>query len=187
MIFEKLSDPLLISARVAVIVVKFLLGLLIFASLLTFAILIFQQGEVAGSLIRGGSKVDPWLAQAAIFAFVALLALLFGLFFRFAQMLGSIIDEVAEGDPFIPLNAERLAKMGWITLAAQAVALILDLVGTWLNTVFPQGVSSDNWSFTVDGSLSFSPEGILLAVLLFILARVFRKGTEMRTDLEGTV
>ena len=30
-------------------------------------------------------------------------------------------------------------------------------------------------------------DGILLAVILFILARVFRQGAAMREDLEGTV
>jgi hypothetical protein len=37
----------------------------------------------------------------------------------------------------------------------------------------------------VDFGLSFG--GVLLALVLFILARVFRKGAEMRAELEGTV
>ena len=38
---------------------------------------------------------------------------------------------------------------------------------------------------TVDAGLDVS--GILLVVILFILARVFRHGTTMREELEGTV
>lgn len=37
------------------------------------------------------------------------------------------------------------------------------------------------------GGGGIDASGILLVILLFILARVFRKGTEMREDLEGTV
>jgi hypothetical protein len=29
--------------------------------------------------------------------------------------------------------------------------------------------------------------GVILSLTLFVLARVFRKGTDMREDLEGTV
>ncbi len=32
-----------------------------------------------------------------------------------------------------------------------------------------------------------SGNGLLLMLILFILARVFRKGAEMRAELEGTV
>jgi hypothetical protein len=39
--------------------------------------------------------------------------------------------------------------------------------------------------FSTGGGISFG--GFLLALVLFILARVFRKGTEMREELEGTV
>ena len=37
----------------------------------------------------------------------------------------------------------------------------------------------------VEGKISF--HGLLLTLVLFILARVFRHGTTLRTELEGTV
>ena len=43
----------------------------------------------------------------------------------------------------------------------------------------------ENADITIDAGLDI--EGILLALILFILARVFRHGARMRDDLEGTV
>ena len=45
--------------------------------------------------------------------------------------------------------------------------------------------SADAASISVDAD--FSTNGLLLALVLFILARVFRTGAKMREDLEGTV
>ena len=40
-------------------------------------------------------------------------------------------------------------------------------------------------TFVVDSG--FDVNGLLLMLILFILARVFRKGADMRAELEGTV
>ena len=44
-------------------------------------------------------------------------------------------------------------------------------------------VPSENLKVDFDFTLT----GLLLAIVLFILARIFRHGVEMREDLEGTV
>ncbi len=183
----RMSDPLLIAARVAIIGVKVLLGIVIVAVLLAVPLMLGQQDEIASALSRAGNLAEPWQAIVAILAFIGFLAALVGLLFWFFQNLDRIIISVAEQDPFTPRNARRLTAMGWITLAAQAIAFALDRLGQRINTLFPQGAGTDGWSFSIDGELSFSVEGVLLALVLFILARVFSKGAEMREDLEGTV
>ena len=90
---------------------------------------------------------------------------------------------MSEGDPFVPVNAERLSLMAWLMLGVQllvwaAVPFALQL--TDFVRIF--GEDSD---IKIDGGFDLS--GILLIIILFILARVFRHGAAMREDLEGTV
>ncbi|MET0180119.1 MAG: DUF2975 domain-containing protein [Novosphingobium sp.] len=97
--------------------------------------------------------------------------------FLFLRHLRRIVDSVAQGDPFAPVNAERLEAMGWLTLAIQLTSLFAEGVSHWVaNQVDPLSADFD-----------ISLGGLFLALVLFILARVFRKGAEMRDELEGTV
>lgn len=130
-----------------------------------------ELGEQYGSL---AGRYD------VIWAFVGMILtglVLAGLAWRFLLLLRRIVDSVATGDPFVPENARRLTAMGWITLAGQVIVIPAIFIGAWLSTVLTDA------DFEFDISLG----AILLALVLFILARVFRHGAEMRDDLEGTV
>ena len=172
---KRIHDPLLTAARV---ILTLLMGLMIFAMVMVTiglgAVLTVQRGEVTAKLVEAGAPATlyGWL--------VAALALVVGLLFlgvRFALELGRIVDSVGQGDPFRPENADRLARMGWLTLGIQAGALML----------LPIAIMMQPYSdrLHVEGKLSLG--GLLLALVLFILARVFRHGTTLRTELEGTV
>jgi hypothetical protein len=91
----------------------------------------------------------------------------------------AIVRSVGEGDPFIPANADRLTAMGWIMLAINIAAIPLAILGTYIASIAGEDAIS------VDAGVDFG--GIVLVLTLFILARVFRHGTAMRADLEGTV
>lgn len=106
--------------------------------------------------------------------FAAVIGVVSFLFFR--QLL-LIVDTVGQGDPFIPDNAVRLRRMGWLAVIAQALALPASSVTGWIAHITHTGY--------IEGQLSLG--GILLALILFVLARVFRRGAEMREELEGTV
>ena len=94
-------------------------------------------------------------------------------------MLRRIIDTVTHGDPFIAANADRLRNMGWLLIMVNLLLLPLPYLADAVSRLLNEPVTG--------GADGVSGNGILLALLLFILARVFRKGTEMRADLEGTV
>ena len=83
-----------------------------------------------------------------------------------------IVRTVGSGDPFIALNAVRLRICAWAILALE----ILHLAVGAIYAVLPFKLG---WSF--------SPTGLLAALLLFVLAQVFTRGAAMRDDLEGTV
>jgi hypothetical protein len=100
----------------------------------------------------------------------------------FLLLLRQIVETVAAGDPFIGDNATRLSRMGWIALGAQAVSIPLAGAVIWL-----AGMIEYHDSTRLDHDVGFDFGGIILVLVLFILARVFRQGAAMRDDLEGTV
>lgn len=162
------------------------------------------------SLIVGGLKILNWVAAAA---FVLVLALTFAAEARFTAAitsglkpaqpgvvladirlvllvatasavpahilfvrLSAILRSVEAGDAFAAANGDRLRDIGWALLALQ----VLDLGFGWV--AFRVSTSTDEylgWSFSVAGWLS--------VLLVFVLARVWTKGSAMRDELEGTV
>jgi hypothetical protein len=102
---------------------------------------------------------------------------LVGLAIQFLRKLIALIDSLEAGSPFIAENAVRLRTMGWLALAMQGVALVALPLGVWIDRALPGG----HVVFT------FSFEGLIAALLLFILARVFEQGTKLVEDVEGTV
>jgi dipeptide/tripeptide permease len=69
-------------------------------------------------------------------------------------------------------------QIGWLLLAMQAIGFAADM----LMSVFPEQINEH-----VHAGFDLSPIGVLAALLIFVLAQIFRQGTQMRADLEGTV
>jgi hypothetical protein len=90
-----------------------------------------------------------------------------------------IIDTASTGDPFVTENADRLNRIACLLLALQLVGLGVDMV----MNLFPDSIK-DNVQVGFDG---FSAAGVLAVLLIFVLAQIFRRGSEMRAELEGTV
>lgn len=122
-----------------------------------------------------GAEAVPWIALIMVAA-----AAVVALGFFFLRYLRQIVDSVAHGDPFAPTNADRLRNMAWLALAIQAMAIVATPLVIWFDAApFKPNVHH--------GSDGLSYGGLLLALILFVLARVFRVGAEMREEIEGTV
>ena len=176
-------DPLLLAAKV---VLAFVMGVCAFAA---FFLLIgavaapLMQDNIAAEMLADGKGPLPdgffWAVSILLLAIAALL----GMLIYFLQLLWRIIGSVGEGDPFVPENADRLSRMGWVGVAGNVLALMTGGLVTWI-----AGIAQDlGEDVQFDGEVGFEGGGLLLILVLFILARVFRKGTEMREELEGTV
>lgn len=122
------------------------------------------------------------LPTAAVLALLALAAIVVGALFVFFGKLRGIIASVAEGDPFVPENADRLTAIAWLMLATYLLAAVMALVSA---LVIDWASQFEDVHFTATFGFDFT--SILLIIVLFILARVFRHGAAMREDLEGTV
>ncbi|WP_370178175.1 DUF2975 domain-containing protein, partial [Alteriqipengyuania sp.] len=90
-----------------------------------------------------------------------------------------LVNSVHEGDPFAPENGDRLSMMAWLMLAINILALPVAGLGAYI------AKTAGEEPGTVDASFDFG--GLVLILTLFILARVFRHGSAMREELEGTV
>ena len=85
-------------------------------------------------------------------------------------------------DPFDSRNIQRLAVTAWLALAWQACEISLAFSGENVNLVSVPGLRLR----TVEEN-TVSISGLMLVIMLFVLVHIFRQGTAMREDLEGTV
>lgn len=173
------KDALLVTAKVGTILVRVFLSIGMAAIGIVGAVTVINGGvpPEGMKIVVEGAKSNEVTGAVLLILVIAMASL--SLAYDFTTRLAQIIDTVGQGDPFTEANAKRLTRMGWTAIAIQVIAIPAGLLSVWLEPQLHEG------TFSVDSDFSFT--GIGLALVLFILARVFRKGTEMRDDLEGTV
>jgi hypothetical protein len=170
----KPRDPLL---AIAHLWLRLSMGLAVFftgAFAIAFPALLMTRAMVLRELAEHQVSAELY---PVILTVTGLLAMISILTFYFLRHLTRIVGTVGDGDPFVPINAERMRAMGWITIA---IDILLAGMATAIN-LSPRRYGHPDSDFTFTLGL------ILLALVLFILARVFREGTRMRDELEGTV
>lgn len=172
------KDPLLIAGKIMTTLVMVIVGIVTVILIGVIPLLLIEQSEFAAAVIEGGGD-SVTAALAASIVLLLLAAAVTAAAFYFFQLLGRIIDTVRDDDPFTLGNADRLTRMGWIALGFQIATFPIAALVAYLGAYVP----AEN--LTVD--FDFSLTGVLLAIVLFILARVFKHGAAMREDLEGTV
>ncbi len=176
----KTKDPLLTFARIVLMLSIAVMAFATTALIVALPVMLINQSRLLAELAADGKDALPALIPAIAFVIAGAAGLLaMGVYFL--MLLRRIVNSVGEGDPFIPENAKRLSRMGWVAIIAQAAAMPVGIAFVWVAEIAAD--PSDH----VDNDFGFSGGGILLVLILFILARVFRKGTEMREELEGTV
>lgn len=173
------GDPLLVAARILVVfIIVVLVACLVAVGAGIAALLTVGEGELASRIAKSGAPGEAFWVVIGGFALVAIAIGFAAAFFR---VLHRIVLSVDHGDPFDPINAARLRQMGWLGMAGQLLLLPLGGILAWLAPYL------EKLGERVDLDFGLDPAGILLILILFILARVFRHGTAMQTDLEGTV
>jgi hypothetical protein len=174
----KAGDRLLAAGRATIWLFMALYGLSLLATIAGLMNGVAGYAGVFGPLPRTAVALTPDAFPRTV-AIIILSGVLFAIAFRFAQLLGGIVDSVAAGDPFTLANADRLRTMAWLALTFQVLSTTTFWRGVHLGRLLSQQAlaSGDNLSLN----------GLLLALVLFILARVFRKGSEMREDLAGVI
>ncbi|WP_226632154.1 DUF2975 domain-containing protein [Novosphingobium profundi] len=176
-------DPLLLAAKIILYVLLAGLALGVLAASAGSVGLVFFTQEIAAEFASSQATFDFTEVRLALIGVLVLVVVLLAMIAAMLWLLKRIIDTVGEGDPFVPVNATRMTIMAWLSLAIQVVALPLAGLATWIHNVTEVNEAETGLNF----DSGFDGNGILLMLVLFILARVFRKGAEMREELEGTV
>jgi len=135
------------------------------------------SGRIVTAAADQGMVLTARDAALALSVLIVAGLILLALSFQFLRKLVAIIDSVGEGSPFIPENAARLRAMGWMALAFQGWSLLAVPAEIWLARIVPR----------MPVQIHFTLFGVIVALLLFILARVFDRGVQLEQDVEGTV
>lgn len=134
----------------------------------------FMQGIAAGladSRVVGDPASLVWRIALILIGAAAMLALTIGFF----TLLHRMALTVRAGDPFIPRNARRLRMIAWLFLAMEAGSILLGIVS---RALLPMAQP---------GNVDVSVTSIIAVLALFVLARVFERGTQLQAEIEGTV
>ena len=157
--------------------------MLVLVAIAGAAVLIAAPAVVFFGSELGGDPVDVANATLTVRIWIGILLLgaagLLYLAWRFFRAMQAIVRSVGYGDPFVHDNADRLTQMAWLFLAITVLSVPLG----WLGAYIAQNLGEE----AIHAGFSFDLSSLLLILVLFILARVFRRGAEMRDDLEGTV
>lgn len=130
----------------------------------------FRDAATASS-IEAPDAILLWLRVS-----VVLMVPMIGAVHIICTRLRAIVDSVAAGAAFSSTNANRLHTIAWAVLATQVIDLAWGLVAMQASKASGEYLG---WSFGLTGWLA--------ALMLFVLARVFRDGAAMREEMEGTV
>lgn len=175
------TDPLLLAGKVIARILQVLCAVAggVFLLLVPLVVLLGQ------GMLPGFDAADrlPDVARHPLLstAICLVIAANFAAMFLFFGKMRALIESASKGDPFIPANARRLNAMAWLLLGSQVLTVTAGELRVFaMSLVDPQ---SENTFDIRPADLT----GILIVLVLFILARVFRHGAAMRDDLEGTV
>lgn len=179
-------DLLLAAARLLLMAFIGVLGLVTGAILIAVPLVIGFQNQVLVRIAEKGIETGPEVI-GAIALVLAGVAVLLAMAIYFLILLRRIVLSVGTGDPFIPENAERLSRMGWLVLAGQIASIPVGALVMWIASLVEGSPAAGHIRADFHSDFGFSGSSLLLMLILFILARVFRRGAEMREELDGTV
>ncbi len=177
------NDLLLLAGKIITVFKQIAMAIGATALIIGAGALLFYQDTISAEFIAESGNPDAVFPIFALFGVMFIGLAIVAALFVFFRKLREIINTVSDGDPFAPANSGRLHQMAWLMLAVQL--LVLPAIPFALQLAKVGEEVGEDLGVNVDGGLDLS--GILLVIILFILARVFRHGAAMRADLEGTV
>ncbi|MDX1704684.1 MAG: DUF2975 domain-containing protein, partial [Altererythrobacter ishigakiensis] len=160
------NDGLLKAARILITIIQVILGIGFAALLVATPTVIFSQSHIADEL-AATATANVGAIAISIACVLVLGAAMVSVAYYFLRLLKQMINSVGDGDPFIAENADRLTRMGWLAVSIEGLKIPIGAIMIFITTQLKE-------EFTIDADFSFT--GLLIALVLFILARVFRQG-----------
>jgi Protein of unknown function (DUF2975) len=95
------------------------------------------------------------------------------------RALRRVITSARVGDPFIEANAAELVRVAWLLLGVEVLDTLIKPMVYLLAPVAVRAKMHD--------LIHISMIGLFTVLLIFVLAQIFRRGSEMRAELAGTI
>ncbi|MBR0551087.1 DUF2975 domain-containing protein [Stakelama marina] len=155
-----------------------MLNIAVASAFVIFGVIALVPGNFVETMLAAKYGADAAIAEMLAAMEVGVLTGVIGsvFFHRIVISALAIVRSVGEGDPFRQANARRVLAIAWGMLGLQILDLCLGAVLFWIRSA---GAETMTWSPAIGGWIA--------VLLLFVLARVFQVGADMRDDLEGTV
>ena len=120
---------------------------------------------------------------ALLFGLASLLLVLFAL-----RAATGIVESAIAGDPFVEANAIRVARIGWFLVGLMAVQFATRAIvdGMLQRLAAAHHVPVEKLG-NIHVGFDMSPVSFLAVLMIFVLAQIFRHGSAMRAELQGTV
>jgi Protein of unknown function (DUF2975) len=118
------------------------------------------------------------IGRMALAAFVGAIAAL-ALIQFILRALRRVVASASVGDPFNEANAADLVRVAWLLLGVDVIDALIKPV---VYLLAPAVVRAK-----VHDLVHISVTGLFAVLLIFVLAQVFRRGSDMRAELAGTV
>ena len=115
------------------------------------------------------------MALAALVGAITVLALVHFIL----RALRRVVASASVGDPFVEANAAELVRVAWLLLCVEVIdALFKPMIYL---------LAPDAMRANIHHTFNISITGLFAVLLIFVLAQVFRRGSEMRAELAGTI
>ena len=95
------------------------------------------------------------------------------------RALARVVASASAGDPFIEPNAGELVRVAWLLLGLNAINA---MIKPTVYLLAPPAVREK-----IHDTVHISITGLVAVLLIFVLAQIFRRGTDMRAELAGTI
>jgi hypothetical protein len=115
------------------------------------------------------------MALAAFAGAIAALALVHFIL----RALRRVVASASVGDPFIEANAAELVRVAWLLLGVDVIDALLKPT---VYLLAPAVVRAK-----MHNVVHISVTGLFAVLLIFVLAQIFRRGSDMRAELAGTI
>ena len=118
------------------------------------------------------------IGRMALAAFAGAIAAL-ALVHLIMRALRRVVASASVGDPFIEANAVELVRVAWLLLGVEVIDALLKPT---VYLLAPTAVRAK-----IHDTVHISVTGLFAVLLIFVLAQIFRRGSDMRAELAGTI
>ena len=95
------------------------------------------------------------------------------------RALRRVVTSARLGDPFIEANATDLVRVAWLLLGFEVIDTLIKPI---IYLIAPEAVRAK-----IHYPFNISITGLFAVLLIFVLAQIFRRGSDMRAELAGTI